>query len=168
MANLCLMCGCPGAGKSTFTEKYFNNLGNVSVISRDKIRFSLVSPNEEYFSREDEVTKEFWKQINDALAKGLHVVADQTSLTPRSRKWLIQHVTGYNKLNIVLIDEDLETCLERNEKRKGTRAYVPEENVRRMYKRLIKPSFKEGFDNIFEYNSKEGLRRVVAVDFGQK
>ena len=164
MANLYLMCGCPGAGKSTFIEENFNQA--VSVISRDTIRFSLVSPDEDYFSREDEVTKEFWKQINDNLAKGKHVVADQTSLTPRSRKWFIQHVTGYAKLNIVLIDEDLETCLERNEKRKGTRAYVPEENVRRMYKRLIEPSFKEGFDNIFKYNSKEGLRMVV--DFGQK
>ena len=157
MANLCLMCGCPGSGKSTFIEKHFNQ-EDVSVISRDKIRFSLVSPNEEYFSHEDEVTKEFWKQINDTLAKGIHVVADQTSLTPKSRKWFLQHVTGYDKIIIIFIDENLETCLARNEKRKGTRAYVPRGNIRRMFIQLVEPSYKEGFNHIVKYNSKDGIR----------
>ena len=154
MADLYLMCGVPGAGKSTFLKNHIKE-NNTKVISRDKIRFSIVKPNEEYFSHEDEVLEIFWKQINEALAENKTVYVDQTSLTPRSRKWLLQHVTGYERACLIWINEDLETCLERNEKRKGTRAYVPRSVIRRMYRQFIEPSLEEGFDYIFCYNSKD-------------
>ena len=154
MADLYLMCGVPGAGKSTFLKNHIKE-NNTKVISRDKIRFSIVKPNEEYFSHEDEVLEIFWKQINEALAAGKDTFVDQTSLTPRARKWLLQHVEGYTYANIVWIDEDLEICLERNEMRRGTRAYVPENVIRRMHHQFIEPSLDEGFDYIFHYNSKE-------------
>lgn len=154
MANLYLMCGTPGSGKSTFLKEHIKENNSV-IVSRDAIRFSIVKPDEEYFSHEDEVTKTLWKQINEALAAGKDVFVDQTSLTPRSRKWLLQHVEGYRYANLVWIDETLETCLERNEMRRGTRAYVPENAIRRMYNQFIEPSLDEGFDYIFRYNSKE-------------
>lgn len=154
MADLYLMCGVPGAGKSTFLKNHIKE-NNTKVISRDKIRFSIVKPDEEYFSHEDKVLEIFWKQINEALATGKDTFVDQTSLTPRARKWLLQHVEGYTYANIVWIDESLETCLERNEMRRGTRAYVPENVIRRMYNQFIEPSLDEGFDYIFHYNSKE-------------
>ena len=68
MANLYLMCGVPGAGKSTFIKKR-TRLDHAVVVSRDAIRFSIVKPDEEYFSHEDEVVKIFWEQINKALAE---------------------------------------------------------------------------------------------------
>ena len=155
MGNLYLMCGCPGAGKSTFLKNKEKKDENLVIVSRDKIRFSIVKPNEEYFSHEDEVLKEFWKQINTALAENKDVLVDQTSLTPKSRKYLLDHVTGYTYANIIWINEDLKTCLERNEKRKGTRSYVPRGTIRRMYFQFVEPSLSEGFDYIFYYNSKE-------------
>lgn len=154
MGNLYIMCGVPGSGKSTFLKNKIKK-DNTAIISRDEIRFSLLKPGEEYFAHEEEVTEMFWEQINEALATGKDVFADQTSLTPRSRKWLIQHVEGYDNVNLIWIDEDLHTCLERNEMRKGTRAYVPREQVRRMYSQFVKPASYEGFHYIFHYNSKE-------------
>lgn len=154
MANLFLMCGIPGAGKSTFLKSHIKKKNTV-IISRDVIRFSIVKPDEEYFSHEDEVVKIFWEQINKALTEGKDVFVDQTSLTPKSRKWLLQHVAGYKHANVVWIDEDLETCLERNNKRRGTRAYVPEDTIRHMYDQFVEPSLDEGFTCIFRYNSKE-------------
>ena len=124
MKNLFIMCGLPGAGKSTLLKTTIKQANSV-IISRDAIRFSLVRPDEEYFSHEDEVTATFWEQINTALAEDKNVFADQTSLTPRARKWLLDHVHGYEKVHIIWVDADLESCLERNENRKGTRAYVP-------------------------------------------
>lgn len=85
MANLYLMCGIPGSGKSTFLKNKIRNNNSV-IISRDAIRFSIVKPNEEYFSHEDEVLEIFWNQINEALAANKTVYVDQTSLTPRARK----------------------------------------------------------------------------------
>ena len=154
MSNLYLMCGVPGAGKSTFLKNKIKP-ENTIVISRDEIRFSMVKPEEEYFSHENDVLEEFWRQINEALKTGKDVFVDQTSLTPRSRKWLLQHVEGYDTANLVWIDEDLDTCIARNNMRKGTRAYVPEDQVRRMYSQFVKPSLSEGFRYIFHYNSHE-------------
>lgn len=148
------MCGVPGCGKSTFLKHITNNI-KCKVVSRDAIRFSIVKPHEKYFSHEDEVLETLWKEINNGLAAGKDVYVDQTSLTPKARKYLLDHITGYTYANIIWINEDLETCLERNEMRKGTRTYVPREVIRRMYYQFIEPSFDEGFDYIFCYNSKD-------------
>lgn len=156
MADLFLMCGCPGCGKSTFLKRY-NDISDFVIISRDAIRFSIVKEDEDYFSHEDEVYKILWNQINKALLSDKDVFVDQTSLTPKSRKWLLQHVTGYDTANLIWIDEELNTCLERNEMRKGTRAYVPKSVIRRMYYQFIRPSLDEGFDYIYKYNSKEDM-----------
>lgn len=156
MADLYLMCGVPGAGKSTFLKNYIKSKDSV-VVSRDKIRFAIVEPDEPYFSHETEVLHTFWEEINKALAENKNVFVDQTSLTPKSRKFLLENVKGYNLANLIWIDESLETCLERNEKRKGTRAYVPRGVIRRMNEQFIEPSIEEGFDKIYKYNSKDGL-----------
>ena len=163
MADLYLMCGIPGSGKSTFLKNRVKK-DNTAIISRDEIRFSIVKPDEEYFSHEEEVLEIFWKQINELLTAGKDTFADQTSLTPRARKWLLQHVKGYTYANLIWIDESLETCLERNEMRKGTRSYVPQDVIRRMYNQFIEPSLDEGFDYIFHYNSKENKIMYKGVD----
>lgn len=154
MADLYLMCGVPGAGKSTFLKNHIKEENSI-IISRDAIRFSIVKPDEDYFSHEDEVLEIFWKQINESLAAEKDTFVDQTSLTPRARKWLLQHVEGYTYANLIWIDETLETCLKRNELRRGTRAYVPRSVIRRMFSQFIEPSLDEGFDYIFHYNSEK-------------
>jgi len=155
MADLYVMCGVPGAGKSTFLKNKIHTELNAVIVSRDEIRFSIVKPEEDYFSHEDEVLDIFWNKINENLAAGKDVFVDQTSLTPKARKMLLRHVTGYDYVNCVWIDTDLKTCLERNEMREGTRSYVPRGVIRRMYEQFIAPSLDEGFDYIFRYNSKE-------------
>ena len=154
MADLYLMCGIPGSGKSTFLKNIVKKDTPFTIISRDAIRFSIVKPEEDYFSHEDEVLKIFWKKINESLAAGKDTFVDQTSLNPRARKWLLQHVNGYIHANLIWIKEDLETCLKRNELRYGTRAYVPQKVIRRMYNQFVEPSLDEGFDYIFCYNGK--------------
>ena len=77
MANLYLMCGVPGCGKSTFLKNKIKNNNSV-IISRDAIRFSIVKPEEDYFSHEDEVLEIFWNQINEALAANKTVYVDHS------------------------------------------------------------------------------------------
>lgn len=162
MADLYLMCGVPGSGKSTFLKNYVKSENSI-IISRDKIRFSILKPNEDYFSHEDEVLELLWNSINEALNNNKTVFVDQTSLTPSSRKWLLQHIQNYKHANIIWIDEDLETCLKRNEGRKGTRAYVPPNDIHKMYNKFIIPSLDEGFYRIYRYNSKENLLTYKGV-----
>lgn len=153
MADLYLMCGIPGSGKSTFLKNFVTKDTSV-IISRDEIRFSLLKEGEDYFSHENEVVKIFWHKINEELAAGRDVFVDQTSINPRSRKWLLKHVNGYDNANIIWIDEEIKTCLERNEKRKGTHSYVPKKVIYDMSRNFIKPSLNEGFYRIYKYNSK--------------
>lgn len=163
MADLYLMCGLPGSGKSTFLKNKIKDKENSVIISRDAIRFSIVKPEEDYFSHEKEVTKILWDQINKALAANKNVFVDQTSLTSKSRAWLLQHVDGYEHVNLIWIHEDVETCLNRNETRLGTRAYVPRGVIRRMSSQFVTPTLEEGFYRIFYYNSKEDKIKYVGV-----
>lgn len=149
MATLFILMGAPGSGKSTWAGNNAASLG-VDVISRDMIRFSLVKEDEPYFSKEKDVYKEFIKRINDLLLEDKDVFADATHLTSASRNKLINSITAPSvKLCGIWLKSSLEECLEHNENRKGTRGYVPPEQIEKMYKSFEKPTFEEGFYSIY-------------------
>lgn len=154
MADLYLVCGVPASGKTTFLKTHLKPKShNPSIIvSRDKIRFSLVKEGEPYFSKEKEVYRLFWGYINSSLAQGHDVFADQTSLTPKSRKYLLDHVTGYEHVNAIWIKTDINTCIERNSHRTG-REHVPPRTIINMWDSFTIPSFDEGFYRIFKYEN---------------
>lgn len=153
MANLFIMMGAPGAGKSTFIKKLKSFKKDFGVpISRDKIRFSMVKEDEPYFSKEKEVYKEFIRLINEHLSKNCDVIADATHLNAASRNKLINCVTVPNvKIHVIWIKTTLETCLKQNELRKGTRAYVPPSVITKMHNSIEKPEFEEGISSIYVF-----------------
>jgi len=138
---LYISCGIPGSGKSTFLKKVAKK--NESVISRDEIRFALLKKGEGYFSHEEEVFKHFVNIITDNINSGINVYADATHLNKISRKKLTNALleAGCQPADVqaIFFDVPIDICLERNEKRKGTRAYVPEIIIRRMYNSLSYP-----------------------------
>lgn len=142
--TLWLMCGAPASGKSWFAKNKLMKGRDWEYISRDEVRFSIVEDNEEYFSHEKEVFREFINQITTSLLlNNSNVIADATHLNWGSRRKLLQ---ALNK-NCVLKDVDiipvvieakLEDILERNKLRDG-RARVPEETIRKMYRNISDP-----------------------------
>ena len=140
--NLYIMCGCPGSGKSTYAKQYFPREW---YVSRDEIRFELVPADEEYFSKEDEVFSIFTQKIKDRLTVYGNAVADATHLNPKSRLKLISSISfpRDTQIHVIFIDTPLKKCIENNEKRKGTRSYVPVPVIKNMYNLLKKPSFEE-------------------------
>ena len=158
MANLFIMMGAPGAGKSTFIK----NLKTEShiTISRDEIRFSMVKENEPYFLKEKEVYKEYIRLINEHLSQNHDVIADATHLNVASRNKLINCITAPNvNIHVVWIKTTLETCLKQNELRKGTRAYVPPSVITRMHQSIEGPQFEEGISSIYIFE--EGKKPIV-------
>lgn len=159
--NLIIMVGCPGSGKTTYAKE---NYPDAWYVSRDEIRFNLVSENEEYFSKEDQVFNQFINKINEGLRNSHDVIADATHLNSKSRFKLLANLTDLDKekTNIVAIfmRTPLNVCIARNEKRKNTRSYVPEDVIRNMYKALRKPNFEECYgmiDKIHIVETKEGI-----------
>lgn len=151
--KLYIMCGCPGAGKTTYAKENLVNSRTIYV-SRDEIRFSIVAEDESYFSKEATVYKIFITNINEALKRGYDVVADATHLNHKSRMKLFNKL-AYSPFNvettIVFLCTPVEECIERNKLRLGTRAYVPEDKIFQMYENLERPFFNEypKIDNIY-------------------
>lgn len=149
--KLYLMMGIPGAGKSTYLKTKVSEQP-FKVISRDKIRFSIVKEDEEYFSHENEVYAEFIHQTKEALNEYSEVYIDATHLNEASRTKTLKALGESLKnveVNIIYVRTPLEVAIAQNENRKGTRAYVPVEVIRRMNSQLTLPSKEEGFEHIY-------------------
>ncbi len=163
MANLYILSGCPGSGKSTWVKNHINPYFD-KYVSRDDIRFSLVKEGEEYFSKEKEVFKLFVHQINQYLLEEKNVFADATHLNRASRNKLLRNICGNPHINVIWMKTSLEECLKRNENRKGTRSYVPREVIKNMYFNLERPSFEEGIEKIYIVDANGKLHLKVRVE----
>ena len=164
--KLFVMCGNAGCGKSTWIKNNLHTFeGYTSVVSRDEIRFLLVPEGEDYFSKETEVYAKFIKDIQFGLEYADNVIVDATHINEGSRGKLLRRI-GPALKNVeviaVVIKVPLKVSLDQNEKRKGSRAYVPRSTIRRMYHQFTIPTFEEGFDKIYVYNPyKEGAKYTI-------
>jgi predicted kinase len=145
---LYLMCGLPGSGKTTAAKKVAKNDPRIKYVSRDDIRYTMVSDQEHYFDRENEVYREFCNQISRWLQQGNYVIADATHLTKNSRKKLLNNIIKPAQIRCIFVNTPFDICMERNSKRKGI-TRVPDKQMYRMKNTLQIPSAIEGFDMIF-------------------
>lgn len=149
---LYVCCGVPGSGKTTF----LNEMAHPSekIISRDDIRFSILKPGEEYFSHEKEVYTKFINSIVTNIKSGFNVYADATHLNEKSRYKLVHALKNRgckpSEINAIYFNVPLDVCKERNNNRKGTKTYVPEEQLIQMYGAFVYPHKYEGFTNIWQ------------------
>lgn len=156
--ELYVLVGAPGSGKSTWAQTHLSSLPTPALyVSRDIIRYSLVNEDEEYFSKEKEVYKQFISAIKHGLQKCNSVIADATHLNKNSRGKLLRSLgTSLRDVEVsaIVIQNTLEDTLSQNKMRHGTRAFVPEEQVKKMHASMTMPAFEEGFDTIYIYNPK--------------
>lgn len=166
MSLLVLMCGIPGSGKSTLAKGLVNEEFDLYV-SRDEIRFEIVPPEHGYFSQEDLVFDTFIQRIADGIKEDKTVFADATHLTVKARKKVLHRLVQFgakpDDIDIIWVNTPIDVAIERNERRKGTRAYVPTGVIRRMGLQIEEPEYDEipeGYNNIFikEVNLTLGLK----------
>ena len=157
-----LLCGIPASGKSTWVRSQLTP--GAEWISRDHVRFAIVSENEEYFSHEDDVFDTFINYINQTLEKdNIHTIyIDATHLNQRARDKVLRKVYKNNieELNCICFDIPLETCIARNSLRVG-RSKVPETAIRNMFKVYQIPNkTTENFDRIIVIDENNNIKEV--------
>ena len=167
MNYLIMFCGVPGSGKSTEAHRMAGSLTarnlTVEYISRDELRFSMISDESEYFSKEKEVFSKFVEKMNDSLNKNDCTIIDATHISKASRAKILRRVEDpTNVLLLVLyLTTPLDVCVRQNDLRTG-RERVPHEVIEKMAKQFEDPTEKEftgfGFDSVevWEKPWKEG------------
>lgn len=150
MAALYVMVGIPGSGKSTWIQKY---LPNTISVSSDDIREQLFGDAAD--QRHPElVFDEYYRRINQALEKGMNVVADATNTTYKARANIFKrvHIPEGTLVLAVHLDTPLEVARKRNANRSRV---VPDEVLIRMQNQLDKCPLQrnEGFDKVFRIKS---------------
>ena len=158
--RLYVMVGIPGSGKSYFLAN--NNLVKpYKVVSRDKIRFSLVKEEEEYFSKEKEVFNKFIKEIKDGLDGGFNVYADATHINEASRTKLLRALGSSLKgikVEAIVIKPPFDIIEQQNAQRTG-REFVPLSAIRRMNYQFTMPTCEEGFNKVWIVTNKGGVSK---------
>ncbi len=140
--QLIVMCGIPGAGKSTYVEKLREE--GFEVICPDDIRAELTGdPSDQ--SQNAKVFEIAYSRLENATEKGFDVVFDATNVSVKARKEVLKHCnTGYTRI-AVAVCTSLDEALRRNCKRERK---VPEEVIRRMAANFSLPTEAEGFDKV--------------------
>ena len=150
MTKVILMCGIPGSGKSTLAKGLLLD-GDVYV-SRDEIRFVMVKEDEPYFLKEDQVFECFVNTVKaNIISKKERIYVDATHLNAKSRAKVMRELRHFEDVGFeaIFVDTPLEVAIERNEKRAGTRAHVPQDVIRNMNRTLTCPEYNEGFEKIW-------------------
>jgi predicted kinase len=142
--TLILLCGIPGSGKTTYSEKYIKENPNTVHLSSDKIRAELWG-NEATQGDNNEVFSLMQSRAIEALNNGQSVVYDATNITRKDISYIIALCPKFAKIECHIIWSPIETCIERDATRDRT---VGKEVIDRILKRFQAPFVDEGIDEI--------------------
>ncbi len=133
--ELVVFAGLQASGKSTFFRTYFATTH--ALVSKDLFRNNR-NPNR----RQTHL-------IEAALSAGRSVVVDNTNPTTADREPLTRLGRVYGAIIIgYFFETEVPACLARNRQREG-KARVPDVAIYATAKKLVRPSYEEGFDQLF-------------------
>lgn len=136
MAKMYLMCGCSGAGKTTFSKE-FAAKHNIKYLGIDEF-YALVNGDECIRLNTFEVWIEFFKAIHDAEVHDIDCIIDTNAITVCHRKQFIEWFPTFEH-HLIYIEADAELRKKNNLLR---RRQVPEDVMDRMTKQLEVPFFE--------------------------
>ena len=142
--TLILLIGPPGAGKTTYAEKYISKHNNTVLLSSDKIRKELWGDESTQGDNNDVFYKMQTRAV-DGLNFGYDVIYDATNMTRKDRAGIISACPKFARIEAHIIWAPIETCIERDATRERT---VGKEVIDRMLKRFQMPYYDEDIDEI--------------------
>lgn len=135
--DLIILTGLQAAGKSTFYQTHFGASGDYVYVSKDQLR-----NNRQPVRRQHEL-------IVEALSARRSAVVDNTNPSPADRAPLTALGKAYGAtVSGYFFIPEVKASLERNRQRTG-RMRVPDVAIFATRKRLVPPTYAEGFDHLF-------------------
>ena len=134
-AEVVLLVGLPGAGKTTFFQQRFAD----THVHVSKDRF----PNNRQPARRQA------ELIAEALGADRSVVVDNTNATPAERAAVVEQAKAHGAQVLAFVfDCTTRECVARNAAREG-RARIPNVGIFAIAKRFVRPVRAEGFDEVY-------------------
>jgi predicted kinase len=133
--ELVIFIGLQASGKSTFFRAHF-------ATTHEHVSKDLMRNNKNRARRQAQL-------IEAALQAGRSVVVDNTNPTLEDRASLIQLGKTYGSQIIgYYFESHVSSCRKRNQQRVG-KAQVPDVAIYSTIKKLVQPTYAEGFDRLF-------------------
>ena len=143
MAKMYLMCGCSGAGKTTFS-KQFAKENNLKYLGIDDF-YALINGDECLHTNTFEVWIEFYKAIHDAEVNNIDVIIDTNAITRSHREQFLEWFPTFEH-HLIFISADVDL---RKKNNKSRRRQIPDDIMDKMTKRLESPWIDEKFKTIY-------------------
>jgi predicted kinase len=148
-----VLVGLPGSGKSTWMRSMLAN-GNYVIISSDnEIEEYAKSVGLTYSDVFDEYIKTATSNMNakfkDAVANNKNIIWDQTNMSVKKRKSILQQIPKqYKKIAVVfqLEREELQKRLDKRAELEGK--HIPMHVIDNMERSFEIPTVAEGFDEV--------------------
>ena len=133
MAEMYLMSGPSGAGKTTFAKE-FAKKRNLQYLSIDDF-YTLINGDERRHEDETEVWLIFFKAIHLAEQHGRNVIIDTNSPTATKRSEFVDWFPNFEH-HLIFIDAPFELCKQNNASRWRQ---IPDDELREIYETVERP-----------------------------
>lgn len=146
MAEIRILVGLPGCGKSTYTSKHpgFTVLGTDALIDAYAAQHGLNYTQAFEKVNHKALKKQFIAQLQQAILEGKDIMVDRTNMTPKGREEILRYVPAtYTRTAVVFSLTDAEHKRRLDTRAAATGKVIPAFVIKGMANSYVAPTTQE-------------------------